>query len=604
MISLSLTMLIGAFFGSEVKAQENTSAIQFHGSNVLSGQLSSRQGSNSTVPKEFFRNDLQMTLTAYDIPIATSFFITNDQPDYKQSIDNLRVYIDLNALKRNKSRVEARNKTTGKKVPWMLRFLSNFSKIEAGRFRPDYGELTLSGIPVSGVNIEFTHKVVYAAFASGQTKKATTGQSDFNTTLKQKLLFGKFGFGEKQRTHFYLSYMHVEDEAPDNTWDEQNGFAEPTPQSNDILSADLRLSFFKNKWVIDGEAGLSMLTRNTQYPITYDSVLYYTDTSSQVNNSIKFTSDSTFQEETPFTDKVPPFIIDATNPNITSSYDAAYGVKTKLSLRTTTVSGAYKAVRPGYYSLGNPNLINDRQTIEGRIDQALFSRKVSISAFFKQFKDNLIEWKNKTSTSTSWGLSARFAIRKAPYFQISYAPNTQETVDSITSTFNYLNVLSASTGYNYRLGGYKSFTSLSYFYQGSDYEGNTFFSYSNTHTVTLNQALTFIFPLRVNFNASYSDLASTDFYRNIFSMGLSAKHHAFNKKWENKLGGKYMSSYEESDENEYNKNKFSLYWKTRIKLWKKGELSLTFEENIFNNIESDIESYNEFIARCNFTVRW
>ncbi len=573
--SLNLALLIYSLIPTQAIAQDNQSVVQFHGNNVLFGQYSNRQGTNSQVPKEFLRNDLQMTLTVHDIPIASRFFITTEQSDYKQSIDNLSFYIDLNALKRNRARIEAKNKANNlknKKAPWMLRFLSNFSRIEAGRFRPNYGDLTLKGVSVSGVNIEFTNKIVYAAFATGRVKRATDGVDFLDKTYKQKLMFGKFGFGEKRRTHFYLTYMHIEDEASELApVSDTTEYPTLKPKSNLVIGAEFRVSFIKNKWVIDGDAGLSFLTRDTQNTLKYDSIF----------------------------ERVPQFLVDAVNPNVTTSYDIAYGVRTKLSLRTTTISGGYRLVGSGYSTLGNPNLINDRQTIDGRIDQAFFNRRLTVSAFYKQFKDNLINWKRGTTVSTTYGINARLSFRKAPYFQVSYTPNQQETKGDSLHIRNYMNVIAASTGYNYLIGTLKSFTSLSYFYQNADYNRDKMSTFNKTQTLTLNQILSFKIPLRLNFNASYSDIKHTDFNRNVVSIVLSASHQAFKNKWKNTLGGRYLQSNGNVDQ-----NKLSLYWDTRIKLWKGGDLDLSFEENIFRNKTVVVENYNEFIAQCKLSVRW
>ncbi|MFH1514180.1 MAG: hypothetical protein ABIG42_01840, partial [bacterium] len=83
-------------------AQKKPSRVQFHGSNTLFGQFSNMQGIGSEIPPSFFRNDLQMTLSVYDIPISASFFITSMERDYRQSINNFRIYFDIKQLLKNK----------------------------------------------------------------------------------------------------------------------------------------------------------------------------------------------------------------------------------------------------------------------------------------------------------------------------------------------------------------------------------------------------------------------------------------------------------------------------------------------------------------------
>ncbi len=51
-----------------VMGQQDTSHVQFHGTNTLIGQYSNMQGIGSEIPPSFYRNDIKMTLTVYDIP--------------------------------------------------------------------------------------------------------------------------------------------------------------------------------------------------------------------------------------------------------------------------------------------------------------------------------------------------------------------------------------------------------------------------------------------------------------------------------------------------------------------------------------------------------
>ena len=157
-------------------SQTDEPSVQFHGRNIITGQYANQQGAFSNVPRTFIRNDLHMALTVHGIPLATNFFITSEQNDYKQSINNIQFYIDLYAVKKRRAKIEAYNRAHGRKdekAPGMIRFLSNFSRIEAGKVRPFYSDFTLKGVSISGVNVELTNKYVYAAYASGRLLKAT-----------------------------------------------------------------------------------------------------------------------------------------------------------------------------------------------------------------------------------------------------------------------------------------------------------------------------------------------------------------------------------------------------------------------------------------------
>ena len=239
-----------------------------------------------------------MTLTLYGIPISSSFFLTSEQQNFRQSIDNFRFYLDVAALKRTalekatvvvksmipakllkikddltkstdilntsllkntslrdqaqveydkakkqfadsasltnqdllqkaklkldtaiakveeikaklqliktrleqadaaiekaKSLAESPNllksgeeKAKGMAMSKFGRFLSIFTTLEIGKCRPNYSELTLKGIAVSGVNIEMNPGLFYAAFSMGKVKRAVEPQENSTPAYKQ-----------------------------------------------------------------------------------------------------------------------------------------------------------------------------------------------------------------------------------------------------------------------------------------------------------------------------------------------------------------------------------------------------------------------------------
>jgi hypothetical protein len=296
--------------------------------------------------------------------------------------------------------------------------------------------------------------------------------------------------------------------------------------------------------------------------------------------------------------KVPAFLVDAVQPNISTSADYAYAFSTKLNLKTTTVTGAYKWIGPGYFTLGNPMLVNDRQTIEGRIDQAMLKRKLSVAAYYKRFEDNLINWKQGTTISNAYGVIVKLTLQKAPYFQVSYTPNNQETSGENISISNRMNILSISSGYKYQVENLMLFTSLAFLNQNADYQKDTLSRESKTLTLTLNQSIEFPVPLQVNFSAGYSNINNASAVKDVVSFVLSGTHN-FKKKWKNTLGGKLMNSNGDPGE-----QKFSVFWYSMVNFWRDWEIGLNFDENIFRSDDPSSEDYNEFILQCKLSLKW
>ena len=556
--------------------QSQSSPIQFHGSNKLFGQYSDMQGIGQEIPPSFLRDDLQMTLTVYGIPISSSFFITTEQRDFRQSIDNFRIYLDIAALKRATSLFPSRDNNAGsgkdslkgKGALKMGRFLSIFTALEIGKCRPNYTELTLQGIAISGVNIEMNPGLFYAAFSMGKVKRSVEPSGSSKPTYKQDVLFARIGAGKKNLSHLYLTYMRVLDDENSLPSDLNSDSLLIYPQANHVIGTEGKLSLFKNKFTVEGEAAISLFTRDTK-----STELELTDS------------------------QIPSWLNNYFEPNTTSSIDFSYNVKMGLKLRTTTLSGGIKIIGAGYKTLGNPNLISDRLTYDGRIDQTFAKNRINISAFYKYGKDNLVNWKTATTTTVYYGITGAVRFRKAPYFMVSYRPNFQKTNNDSLGLNNTIYVVTATTGYYYRIGKVQSNTNFNYCRQYSKIERNAVTDLSKTNSYTLNEELTFTIPLSVGIGANYCQSTFSNKESDILSLTLSGTYSTFEDRWQNSLSVTYQN-----ESHEQNKLGFSL--NSKVQLWKNGDLEIQLEKNNFTDNVQCTQNYNEFIAKLSFEVRW
>lgn len=566
---IALTIIIMPLLLSKVVlAQENISPLQFHGSNRSFGQYSNRQGTNSQIPPSLWRNDLNMTLTIYDIPISSSFFITSEQSDSRQSINNFRIYINLKQLAINKAKTYARNKAKGlakEKAPGFVRFLSNFTTFEAGKCRPHYSPLTVRGIRVSGVNFEFTPGIFYSAFSMGKIKKAIEPSETLKPTYKQDFMLGKIGVGEKQGSHLYFTYAHTKDDI--NSLLPVSETFSVYPQDNFVIGSEACLNLFEKKFRLEGEVAVSMLTRD-------------------IRSSKLVPEDS----------DIPSWVSDIVNTNISSSVDYAYMVKSSLNLKTTKLSGGVKMIGPGYRSLSAPNLRNDIMTYDGRIVQSFLKRRITLSAYCKHSKDNLINWKRTTTTTNAFSVSLGIRFRNYPYLQINYMPHFQKNDSDSLRIENAVHVFSMTTGYNYPVGKLIMSTTFNIFYQNTETIFNTMTSGSENQTYMLNETVSFEIPLTLAGGVSYSKSEYSGQKLDILMLTFSGTHRAF-KKWRNTLGVRYSNQIEEQ-------KKIGIFWNSKVKLWKSGDLDIRVEENIFRDKVHNANNYNEFIARAILLIKW
>ncbi|MCX6243810.1 MAG: hypothetical protein NTU98_03820 [Bacteroidetes bacterium] len=658
------------------------SPVQFHGTNRINGQYISLQGGEGIVPPSYLLDDLQMTLTVYDIPISASFFVTTEQSKFKQSINNFRIYLDAAALKSNgikkatafatsklppelvkakddltktqdllksdllnetklrdeamkeydkekknlsdtasaiaKSRLrkakskldqaeakvaktkakfeqvkaklaEANNaikqaqslvkspqQLTGKATDLakgvayskMGRFLSIFPTLEIGKCRPNYSELTVEGIPVSGANIELNPGLFYAAFAMGKVNRAVDINSTSDPSYKRNLLFVRLGVGRKNESHLYFSYLRVEDKASSLQDSLVSDSLYIYPHSNHILATEGKLNLFKNKFTIEGEAAASLYTNNTQ----------------SENFDLKISG-------------ISAGLVKYFNVNASSSYDFAYSGNIGLNLSTTTITAGIKKIGSGYHTLGNPNLIADRLIYNGRIDQSFAKRQLMMSFFFRHSRDNLIGWKAGTTTMEAYGISASLRLRKAPFFTAMYMPNFQKTRGEYFNQDNSAYLVNAMAGYQYKMGSLDATTTVMFCRQYGNLVKDTAKNLSRTNSYSLNQNFSMVIPLSFEFSVNYSQSKISEQNEDIFNLMLKGTYNAFKERWQNSLGIMWSKQNPGQD-------KLGYFLNSRVKMWKGGDLEIQLEKNTFKNNIECVKSYNEFIGRIIFEVRW
>ena len=540
-----IVLVMGSFLlPSILQSQDESSPINFSGSTRLSTQYSSRQGINQQTPRNYWRWDLNPTLTIYGIPISMNFFLSSEQSGLRQNINRFSLSLVTTKLLR--------------KVP----VLSYFSRLCVGTCYPIYSPLTFSGVPVTGADIEFTPGIFYFAVMGGRTQKAIQGTTTQEPTYACNLLAGKIGLGKKESSHFYLTILHA--------WDDENSILPDSifnvdPQENYLVGAEANLSLFEKRFRLEGELAVSMLTRDVQ--------------SAELD-----------------VDDVPSWLVDLVEPKVSSSIDYAYSVKSSLNLSNTKLSGAVKMVGPGFYSLGVPYLRNDELTYEARIKQSLWKRNVSVGSYIRRSSDNLIPWKRTTTISSAYGVNLSLQFTKLPYIQLNYAPyfqNNDIDVESLKID-NKTSLFSATTGYNHQFGDINSSTNFFFSTQNSKTKSGV--SDYSTQTYSFNESLNFRFPLTLAGSVSLSNADYSRETSRIISFDFNGSYCAF-KKWRNRIG---LRLSKQEGEN----NKTGFYLNSSFPVWKIGDLNLQAEQNFFRDNVESIKDYDEFILRVTISRRW
>ncbi len=95
---------------------------------------------------------------------------------------------------------------------------------------------------------------------------------------------------------------------------------------------------------------------------------------------------------------------------------------------------------------GNPFLRSNYNELDVKLKTKVFDRRITASAFYKDFRDNITGLSNTTNKMSGYGISVKSSFRKALNFQIQHSPYQQgnNNPDTLFRTDNQLAVTTAS----------------------------------------------------------------------------------------------------------------------------------------------------------------
>ncbi len=554
--SFSSVINVGSLISSLINPVE-TPAVQFRFAGEIFGETANRKGTGSDKKPGYGYASLTPSVSLYGIPFALNILLSTENSSQRQSINSISFLYDINAAKEMvQSYAEAEGEEN---VPGMMKFFSNFNSLGIGTNYPNYTPLTMQGVPVSGLSFEFNPGLFYIATAFQKNQRPVD-----NLYYKRDMYAGRIGVGKKEESHWFFTGLYANDNSSSIVVDSLNQTL--TPKSNYVFGIDAKLNLFENKFTIDGEVAGSMLTRNNQDP-------------DLINEDI------------------PKFVEDIFHPKISSQVDFAYSVKTTYnnSESNTKVTAGIKMVGPGYSTLGNPTLRNDKLELEGKIDQKFMERQISLSTFIKYYKDNLINSKLVTTSTIIPGVNLGLRFKKAPYLNLSYVPNfmSNDATDPIKKIDFKNHLFTAGTGYNFNLGEMSLGSNLFYMFNkassldtASGYKSNNF---------TLSENLSFRFPLVISASFGMSFLDYFLDYSKITSVDGNVSYTFFDS-WTNTIGAAYSA--------EQNKtSKVYLYLSSTYNYTENVSIDLRVEKNNYKDELININDYDEFLVRSTIRVR-
>lgn len=509
-------------------------------------QFSNKSGLGQQLPPGNGRLEANPIVSIGDFPFSMNALVSTLPVQDKQNINYIGFNFEQEQFFDNIKNKQSKSGLEG--------FVSDFNQIGFGTVYPEYTDLTVSGVAVTGANFQYEPGLILLGLSGINSQKSVVNEQNELTALERNFASGRIGVGKFESSHLLFTYL--------NGWESDNpGALNPqqlNPAKNYILGANGRLSFFENALNLEAEFNGSLYTRDKNAPDVEDSA-------------------------------VPEFIKNLFTVNISSSYDYSYAFRGsyKIAESGTTLSAGYKYIGPGYKTFGNPELNNDKRYIDGKIEQQLWNNRISLSAFVRHSRDNLIDWKTYTTELMSFGFSGTIRPDNLPYLSISYSPFKQKN-DHASDTLkidNDIASLSMNTGYNFESGGIYYFTGVNFTRQSSS-SFRALADYA-VNSIIVNESVSFLIPLSLSASFGYTNLEYFGTTDKVYSYDLSAGYTFF-ENWQNTIGGLYNNGSTE--------NRATIYLQSTIPVFDIFNFDARIEHSLINLAAS---KRNETILKVN-----
>ncbi|MFA7419922.1 MAG: hypothetical protein WCZ90_09570 [Melioribacteraceae bacterium] len=568
------------------------SNFKFFGDAKLTHISSSKPAQFSQLPSSYQTLEFNPRLSVYDIPFGMNIFLSSLNNVNRQSVNSISFILDLDRLKskikerlseKAKELVTSVDSTLGKLTdlesltdpnkltenaekfglisPAEKLFL-NIKTLGIGRTYPDYSELTVSGVPVNGINVEFNPGILYLAVAAGNN---TEGINDIS--FKRSFLSARIGLGQKENTHFFLTALKMHDDP--NSIQVSSSNASLTPQENVVMGTEGKVKLFNNTAELNGEAAVSGFTRNS--------------------NDAEIISES-----------IPDFVKKILTPKLSTVLDYAWKGKFAIDLAKTATffSIGVKRIGAGFMSLASPNLRQDQFQFDFNFDQKFVNKKITLKTFFKVYKDNLIKWKQSTTTTTSYGINLGFNFPKLPFVQINYSPYSQRNDNLLPANImdNTFDMFSLMTGYSYQLASVYATTMFSFMGQSQNAKIGTVSSKSSNESYMVNQSFNFEFPLTVSSTFSLTNSQILALTSKITEFDLNGSYQ-INEMISANLGSTI------SNEENYTK-KTMVYLGSNLKLYEWLKFDLQGNISNYKDLSGLSSNYNDSMLQATVVINW
>ncbi len=262
---------------------------------------------------------------------------------------------------------------------------NNWIDIGLGDVYPDYSKYTLNGIMVRGGEIDLHPGRFLLATTYGRTRRAIEQSIGGTASFKQTLYGFKIGYGEKKGSSAHLNWVKIKDDASSLA-----STGNLKPEENLLVGINARHTMFNKKLIMIGEFTGSAFSRDLN------------------SAEIDISGDA------------PEFITNFYTPRISSQYDLATRLESRLSSGDGNGRVVFANIGPGFRSLGTSYIHNDIRKINTSWDHRFARGKFILKLGYDLSRDNLNGQKRTTTNTNSGLINMHFTVRNKPSLNLSY----------------------------------------------------------------------------------------------------------------------------------------------------------------------------------------
>lgn len=581
--SCNIIVLQGLFFAVSMispasviaqSANQGINKFNFTGSSILTANYGNRTAFGQEIPPRYLNWHARARLSIYGLPIELGSLLSTQNSQTRQSMNHFSAKLDAKSVMRHPE--------IAGKVP----FIKYFETLELGRTRPEYSELLLKGVPLNGLNVAFRAKGLHAAVAYGSTQKPVNDGFFLSQRFRQKLIFGRIGFGKRNGTNFNISLLHAKDIAEsieptpltyvrhpdtflyhlDTFFLRQDSSALIRKPTESLMAGTgFSIVLFKNRFRILAELAGSVFTANTNIE----------------NNAIA---------------AIPEWLARIYKPTISTSASYAFALGTELNIQSTRLKISFSRIAPGYRAPGRDFMHQDVMICEARLNQTLFNRKLTVQPHFQWYRDNISGMKAYTTSMLRWGVMTIWRPEKLPYLSISYMPNLQKMDHAISPLSNLATVLTASSGKNYSIGKLIAFTSVSWSNQLMKSKTTESEKQFQANNFSFQQSMQLKVPVTIFTNLGYYMLENGE-EKSIFLQFQLMASYQYEKKWNAGLGIRHFNQ-------DPGRKRTGLTARFSYELGKYGQIVFSAEPVRYRDLINPSREFDEYRARISFINKW